>query len=349
MEQIIDISDTNLKNKFNESLQREIQSAHLNFLIGSGCSRPAISVLGNIEKEITELKKQGENDKADTKLYNFISPLLDSTKNLVSNELNQDHKNTLNTYSLFLKLIANLIFERKGNVLPKQASIYTTNYDLFIEKASDVANGAYYLNDGFTRNPSLTHNHIFSTPEFFVSRKKQGRHYNYEVEVPSINLIKLHGSFSWSKTENNNIVFSTELPERLEDLSDNSKINDFNTKLSIIFPNKEKFKDTLLNQTYYDLLRIYANELEKENSLLIAIGFSFADEHLLDITQRALRNPTLKLIIICYNKAEAIRLHDVFSSFNNVKCVHNGDEELPFSCFLEIFKTLFTSYSEVEQ
>jgi len=347
MANIVDISNDDGSKNFHEALQRSVQSAHINFLIGSGCSQPAISVLGNIESEIKEL---GEEE-ANSKLYAFIKPLLDSTDLLVETNLVNDgsvmspHTYTLNTYSAFLKAIAHLIFERKGSLLPKQASIFTTNYDLFIEKSSDYADGTYYLNDGFVRNPSLTNDHVFSTSELFVSRRQRGYHYNYEVEIPSVNLLKLHGSLSWSK-EGKGIRFSTETPERLPDTADSTLVKEFNESLSIILPNKEKFRDTLLNQTYYDLLRIYANELEKENTLLIAVGFSFADEHLLDITFRALRNPTLQLFVICFDKAEAARIKGLFSSFSNVKCVYNGDDELPFSTFVGILKSIHISHSE---
>jgi hypothetical protein len=39
----------------------------------------------------------------------------------------------------------------------------------------------------------------------------------------------------------------------------------------IVNPSKKKFKDTVLNETHYDLLRIYNNELEKENSVLFVM------------------------------------------------------------------------------
>jgi hypothetical protein len=51
-------------------------------------------------------------------------------------------------------------------------------------------------------------------------------------------------------------------------------LGDFATsykKLMIVNPAKTKFEDTLLNQYYYDLLRIYSNELEKENSVLFVM------------------------------------------------------------------------------
>ena len=43
-----------------------------------------------------------------------------------------------------------------------------------------------------------------------------------------------------------------------------------------VFSLSNSFEQTILDQTYYDLLRIYTNELDKENTLLIAEGFSFA-------------------------------------------------------------------------
>ncbi len=49
-----------------------------------------------------------------------------------------------------------------------------------------------------------------------------------------------------------------------------------------------------MDSTYYELLRIYNNELDREGTLLVSFGFSFGDKHILDITRRALKNPTLR-------------------------------------------------------
>jgi hypothetical protein len=47
---------------------------------------------------------------------------------------------------------------------------------------------------------------------------------------------------------------------------------------------------------------MYANELEKENSVLFVMGFSFADEHIREITLRvADSNPTLMIYIIAHS------------------------------------------------
>jgi SIR2-like domain len=70
-------------------------------------------------------------------------------------------------------------------------------------------------------------------------------------------------------------------------------------------PDKTKFATTVLNETYYELIRRFANELEKENSVLFVHGFSFRDEHLRDLVLRAARtNPTLQVVIFCYSRAD---------------------------------------------
>lgn len=74
-------------------------------------------------------------------------------------------------------------------------------------------------------------------------------------------------------------------------------------KLGIVNPDKRKFATTVMNETYYELIRRFANELEKENSVLFVHGFSFRDEHLRDLVLRAARtNPTLQVIVFCYSR-----------------------------------------------
>jgi hypothetical protein len=91
-------------------------------------------------------------------------------------------------------------------------------------------------------------------------------------------------------------------------------------KLSIVNPTKGKFQQTVLDQKYYDLIRIYANELERENTLLFVMGFSFADEHIRDLTIRvANSNPTLMIYIFAYTTDARGELEKVLDIENNVK------------------------------
>ena len=91
-------------------------------------------------------------------------------------------------------------------------------------------------------------------------------------------------------------------------------------KLSIVNPTKGKFQQTVLDQKYYDLLRIYANELERENTLLFVMGFSFADEHIRDLTIRvANSNPTLMIYIFARSSNSKNKLEKILDIENNVK------------------------------
>lgn len=82
-------------------------------------------------------------------------------------------------------------------------------------------------------------------------------------------------------------------------------------KLAIVNPTKDKFGLTVLNQNYYDLLRIFSNTLEKENSVLFIIGSSCRDEHIRELIIRAARtNPTLQVIVFAYHPDEAQSLKD---------------------------------------
>src|SRR5690606_29146795 len=80
-------------------------------------------------------------------------------------------------------------------------------------------------------------------------------------------------------------------------------------------------EDTTRNVHYYELLRIYANHLERENSVLFVLGFSFADEHILKITQRVAKsNPTLLIYILCANHQQE-SFNNKFGAYSNVKYI----------------------------
>ena len=86
------------------------------------------------------------------------------------------------------------------------------------------------------------------------------------------------------------------------DKSVQALLDKFN-ELQIVWPTKQKFHDTVLDEIYYAQLRRLTNQLEVRNSILIVAGFSFADEHIRKLILRAAdTNPTLKVIILCYNE-----------------------------------------------
>ena len=103
-------------------------------------------------------------------------------------------------------------------------------------------------------------------------------------------------------------------------------MNSYEQLLVIKNPTKDKFRDTLINQTYYELLRLFANELEKENTVLFAMGFSFADEHIREIVLRSANsNPTLIVNIFAHSTAAGTEILSRFPAAeirNNNIAVH---------------------------
>ena len=84
-------------------------------------------------------------------------------------------------------------------------------------------------------------------------------------------------------------------------------------ELQIVWPTKQKFHDTVLDEMYYAQLRRLTNQLEVRNSILIVTGFSFADEHIRKLILRAAdTNPTLKVIILCYNETSEEQIVENF-------------------------------------
>ena len=65
-------------------------------------------------------------------------------------------------------------------------------------------------------------------------------------------------------------------------------------------------------------MRLYSNALEKTNSCLFVAGFSFADEHIAQITLRAASsNPTLQIIIFAYNSDAKEAINKSLGKSNN--------------------------------
>lgn len=302
-------------------LEGYIESGHINFLIGSGASMPAIKLAGDIEAKINEKLRLGHTDEANLLALSFIEELEEQHVELTLGAETDPTKETFGNYIRFLKTVDQLLFERKNILLPRQATVFTTNYDLFVEHASTHV-PSLILSDGFDRTAPLNGNYPLSPERFFDRVYRSGGVFGRQAEMPSVNLIKLHGSLNW-KIANGAI---TSKQGRVKALTDAQKGNPEQVKYSLaqralILPNLQKFEPSVIDRTYYDLLRMFANALDRENALVIAFGFSFSDEHILDITRRGLRNPTGQLIILAYDEAAAADLSAKFYKQRNVVIV----------------------------
>jgi hypothetical protein len=320
------------------SLKDIVQDCHLSILVGAGLSMPYLRTLGNIEILLTDLDARDDLARDHRRLIKaalykkYFSDVV--AKNIGILTPDPASQPVLDQYRAFFQALSDVLLRRKTPILNKEANVFTTNVDIFMEKALEDLQLDY--NDGFNGRFKPT----FSLSNFRRSLLKRSLHYDNMSEVPVFNLCKLHGSVSW-ELGLSGIAFSPNLAHVSEvsklsttavqipivpdgaDLAavigatagaiptaaTNAFVEGYENLLVVVNPTKEKFKHTLLNQTYYELLRIYSNELEKENAFLLVLGFSFADEHIREITIRATSsNPTLLVWVVAYSAASAADL-----------------------------------------
>lgn len=321
-----------------KNLKQLIQSSHINFLYGSGLSRDYLSTLGNIEKLLTETTES----KIEDKLKNIIKASLFATyvgivmepclpEKIKGNQ--GEYDKTFQEYVRFLNSINHIISRRNVNLIDKQINLFTTNIDDFMEKAAEKT--MIEFNDGFKGHIEP----VFSEDSFSTIKSKSSTLYQNNSAIPVFNLLKIHGSINWMIKDGSEITYDAKLSlirdlsdalneqfkEQLIKITDESTIkelekeasdnevfygedgyNHFNqlySKLVMINPTKAKFRETVIDYHFYELMRIYSNALERSSSLLIVAGFSFADEHIANITMRAANaNPTLQIIVFAYNE-----------------------------------------------
>jgi hypothetical protein len=321
-----------------EELKTIVQSANLNIIVGSGCSVPFLGALGNIETLLTDLNEQTipQNEKdliRATILKNYFDISIDKNLNLLSAKHDLIRDKVLLNYENLLSSLYTILLYRRSNLIAKQLNLFTTNMDVCLEVSAEKI--GIELNDGFKGRikPKL------DLSQFKKIQYKKSQLYDLKSEIPSINCYKLHGSVNWmledqkiyldnslnklSEIKAISLIKNTDILDLFDPSGDTKSIatlvseakgktpttltNEFLQKydhLPIINPTKEKFKETTLNYTHYELIRILSNELEKENSVLFVMGFSFADEHFQEIILRvANSNPTLKVVIFAYSSS----------------------------------------------
>lgn len=357
-----------------DNIKKVIESCHLNFLIGSGASKPFLGTLGTIENLLTDLAKSSlteENKtiidasikkhywdvaiKGNLEMYTTGNSKLDSTKA---------------AYFDFYSSINTILNKRKTNLISKQVNIFTTNMDLFNEDA--LEEGGFTYNDGFSGRL----NPYFGTENFNNSIRKTSSHFEYQSELPLFNLFKLHGSANWLLNADGKIKYDNNLEilngindvkidtKNLLEIEYTKKIKGIDNwlsysideldaqitknkitkvkehidfleaydKLIMINPTKEKFETTTRKLTFYELLRMYSNNLEKENSVLFVFGFSFADEHIREITIRVAKaNPTLLIVIFAFDKSSKETIIKELMEHDNIIYIYDELDKVKYS------------------
>lgn len=347
-----------LDKKEQEKLKKILESCHINFLIGSGTSTEYFQTLNMVENLLTELnRKQSIINPDSFKIidcsikYEYFQKCIRGNLGFINKriavERKEEFRNTLNNYYQLISAINTILIRRKTNIISKQINLFTTNMDLFLDYTLESLNLEF--NDGFygRQNP------VFSTSNFKKSIYQVSAHYDNKTELPTFNLFKMHGSVNW-KLKKDLIYHDSQLDalsrlnevnvlpkslikiekgitiEQLKDKSSKLKVTKEIEKFLMIYnelvminPTKEKFALTTIDYNFYEQLRMYSNALERENSILFVTGFSFADEHIKEITQRVLQsNPTLIMYVLCYSKSDKFNVEKLFLQYKNIIAIH---------------------------
>ncbi|WP_372363861.1 hypothetical protein ACCQ07_05380 [Xanthomonas sp. NCPPB 3583] len=352
----------------------DIYDKSLSFLIGSGASvgllptlalkiKDEIGLTSTIEELATRFEKQ--DARFDWLFAHYYKTCIRPAQIFRPEDANtEDKKKVLSNYEVFTATLLRILQKRKA--LDRRCNVFTTNYDSCFFHAADalIRKGEFdfHLNDG-TRGFRTRYLHARN----FNSYLCQAGVFDKGLSgIPQINLINLHGSIYWKKVADSIVVdygidhkesylpdfiipdveaFSDQLYDPNNDVDNLTALpmpphisEAFWKKyraLPIVNPTKWKFNETVFEEHYYQMLRYLTYELEKPNSVLISFGFSFADEHILNLIKRSLSNPTLQVFICCYSVSEHSRLAPKFKLFANVKFIVLADNEMSFTEFNE--------------
>jgi hypothetical protein len=196
----------------------------------------------------------------------------DANLTRAAQELTSTTRDPLWAHRLFLSRI---VRSRRPN-LPRPR-IFTTNYDLLVEKALDEMRLPYI--DGFagTVNRELDLS-TYSLDFHAIDHISQ----NHIKRLDSALYVhKVHGSVNWYAEE------SSEDPRGLRVRQRNGEAATTNgDRPVLIYPTPAKESDSLA-YPYSDLLRMLSAACQLEDTAVLTVGYSFLDEHL----NRMLLNP----------------------------------------------------------
>ena len=198
----------------------------------------------------------------------------ENIKNKRDNEL-------LEVYKTFYKKLLT-----RNSTLPR-LNIFTTNYDLYSERAMDSL-GIHYVN-GFTGGISKYFNPtIFN---YALAEKMDLSQSKWNVIDNFFYLYKIHGSVNWVENDDEGKLF------KIQEIQDPT----FNTlkdkETVMIHPTPLKYNASL-GSPYSDLFREFQKKLMQNNNILVTIGYSFSDEHINNLIFQAFTIPSFRLIII---------------------------------------------------
>ncbi|MYL41232.1 SIR2 family protein [Virgibacillus salexigens] len=248
------------------------------------------------------------------KFDSTITEIQRTIKNLCKVQLSKFHKHG--------EFMNKLVAQKKSH---NRIKIFTTNYDTLFEQS--LKEEGYILLDSFSYEFPRTFNSRYFDYDFII------RGENKIIDEPDFvdkvaHLYKIHGSIDWYQNDKGEVIKSN-----VVDQDDNSLM---------IYPRRAKYEQSY-EIPYFDLFSRFQIELRKPSTLLIVIGFSFADKHIKSIVKNALINNTGLNLIIVNPEIESTELQDFVKraeKYNNVMLFGSK-----FGNFVDLFRKQF-AYSD---
>lgn len=328
----ISLENPTEKEKFVQRLRQYLDVRNVSLLIGNGGSiplgAPNLGDISLVRKEIVDLPHDAKPEGARAKALDLfdklllrgsrfgVEPFLGQLYHMISileaggsvTLTTADTEITIEAASRLAGLTKQWLYSRCA-CLPDQAhrdalrghcelfrrlllrptklprtKVFTTNYDLVIERALDSLGVSYF--DGFTGT---------------IDRVLRPESYQYDLYFPGsttegkvsrvdrvLQLFKLHGSVNWRKVSEgrfHDISMRRETPAEA-DYGD-----------VMIYPSPIKNSE-MHGYPYSEMLRHFAAQIQQPQSILLVIGYSFADDHIRRIVYQALAIPSFALVIV---------------------------------------------------
>jgi hypothetical protein len=280
-----------------EWLKKEllIDVSHSNFATNLETFLSTLHSLSFYHSKINESKKPDETTKKFSELTNsekidviiiqsrnfLLEKCLNSTNSKTEKDKPSVDKPLIELYKQFYRKLLS-----RNPTLPR-LNIFTTNYDLYSERAMDLL-GIHYVN-GFTGGISK-----FFNPAIFnyaLAERMDLSQSKWSVIDNFFYLYKIHGSVNWIEADGENKLFKVkEIQEpTIEELKGKDNI--------MIHPTPLKYNASL-GSPYSDLFREFQKKLMQNNNILVTIGYSFSDEHINNLIFQAFTIPSFRLIVI---------------------------------------------------
>ncbi|EPI27199.1 SIR2 family protein [Enterococcus faecalis] len=220
----------------------------------------------------------------------------DKILQLIKENTTYDFKSDIMNHGRFLKVLSKKIKK------PNKLNIITTNYDTLFEDAGEQLNFTFI--DGFTFSSTPT----FDSDMFEWNLIKdipnvKTKELEYKSNV--VNLLKIHGSLTWERSRSEKNII------RKPKQTVNNPI--------MIFPSSNKYAQSY-EEPYFELFTKFQELLKRQNTLLITVGFSFADNHISKMITGAIKNNPGLGVLICDHNID--QNHTNWMDIENLKDSH---------------------------